>query len=203
MNNIPSTYSEDLSEDRIITLANFLIEVRGEVIERHDSEYLGDTPLSLGMRAYECCRSRLITQDKQSVWPWFSILTPEKRFTFLIENTPVRFVRDNPSSLPDKKFIRSEEALNQIDWLAQEKPNASIHWFLVIDTYYLNAADSIYFVGYSDSTYEIICKWEVPINENVALLSNVNSSLTQPVDIDKAPLKVKLQPQKKQKDNGN
>ncbi len=156
MTDKPTNYNSDLTDERIILLAQFFALVRGEVIERHDEEILGDTPLSLGMRAYECCRSRLISQSELGEWPWLSILTPEKRFTFSIGNTPVRFVRNHPESLPDKKLIRSEEAEKQLDLFSDDLPLSPTHWFLVIDTYYTNAADSIYFVGYNNAN-EIIC----------------------------------------------
>lgn len=194
---LPSDYSKDLQSERIIEVASFLAKVRGEVIERHDEKNLGDTPLALGIRAYECCRSRLIKKDKSQDWSWFSILTPDRRFTFRIGDTPVRFVRTTSESLPDKKFIRSEEATRQVDWLSNEKPEASIHWFIVIDTYYKNAADSVSFIGYSDTTHEVIHKWEVPLEDKVTSLSDTNEELPQAIEIEKAPLKIKTRPSKK------
>ncbi len=186
----PKNYNLDLTDERIILLAEFFALVRGEVIDRHDEETLGDTRLGLGMRAYECCRSRLISQSETGVWPWLSILTPEKRFTFCIGNIPVRFVRNSPESLPNKKLIRSDEAVEQLDLFSDDLPQSPIHWFLVIDTYYLNAADSIYFIGYSDAN-EIICKWEVPLQDTVTLMSDVNSTLPQAVEVKEAPLGIR------------
>lgn len=187
MTDKPNNYNPDLTDERIILLAQFFASVRGEVIELHDEEILGDTPLSLGMRAYECCRSRLISQSELGKWPWLSILTPEKRFTFSVGSTPVRFVRNNPDLLPDKKLIRSEEAKKQLDLFSHDLPVSPTHWFLVIDTHYMNAADSIYFMGYSNAN-EIICKWEVPLRDAVTLLSDVSSPLSQPVEVKEAPL---------------
>ena len=81
MKQVPWEYNSDLSEERLTKMANFIARVRDDVIELHDEE-LGDTRLALGMRAYECCRTRIIDLSKDDSFPWLSILTPEGRFTF-------------------------------------------------------------------------------------------------------------------------
>ncbi len=86
----PWGINQDLQQDHIITLAQFIAEVRGEVIDLHNEE-LGDTKLSLGMRCYECCRTRLIKLADSGQYDWFSNLTETGRFTFRIGSTPVRF----------------------------------------------------------------------------------------------------------------
>jgi len=181
----PWEINQDLTRERIIELANFIVSVREEVVEMHDEE-LGDTPLSLGMRSYECCRSRLIALSDSEKYPWLSIITPEGRFTFCIGGTPVRFIRHDPKELPHKKLIASPEAKNKF-WEQSLFPgykseDSEIRWFFVIDSYYKHAADVVYFVGY-DKSGEIRSQWTVPIEEKVPFLATIDDHKPEAVEI--------------------
>lgn len=63
-----------------------------------------------------------------------------------------------------------------------------------------NPADAVYCVGYTE-TNEIICQWQIPLEDKVTLISKVNAPLPQPVDIPAAPIKLKRQPQQKDTDS--
>lgn len=185
---IPSEFSSDLSEERLTKVASFIAAVRDQVIELHDEE-MGDTRLSLGMRAYECCRTRIINASQDGTFPWLSILTPEGRFTFAIGNTPVRFTRNDPKYLPDRKLVVSENAMEQMN-LFNEQRYAEIRWFFVFDTHYKSAADAVYFVGYSESG-EIVCQWQIPIKDSVTLISEVSDTMPQAVELNRPLVGVK------------
>ena len=186
--NFPWEFSPDLTEERLTKTATFIAMVRDEVIELHD-EVLGDTRLALGMRTYECCRTRIIDESSSTSFPWLSILTPDGRFTFCIGSVPVRFTRNDPMYLPDRKLIVSESTMEQMA-LFGEQPHADIRWFFVFDTYYKNAADAVYFVGYSE-TGEIICQWQIPIEDNVSLMSPVSNSLPPAVQLERPSITLK------------
>lgn len=181
----PWDVNQDLTQERIIKLANFIVSIRAEVIEMHDEE-LGDTRLSLGIRAYECCRSRLIALSESEKYPWLSIITPEGRFTFCIGKTPVRFIRHDPKELPHKKLIASPEAKRKF-WEQSLFPgykceDIEIRWFFVIDSYYKHPADMVYFVGY-DKSGDIRSQWTVPIEERIPFLSATDDNKPEAVDI--------------------
>lgn len=188
MNKFPWEYNSDFTEEILTEIANFIANVRNEVIERHDDE-LGDTRLALGMRAYECCRSRIIREAGGDRFPYLSIITPDKRFTFLINNTPVRFTRNDPKYLPEKKLIVSNEAMEQMS-LFGDGPYGDLRWFFVFDTEYKSAADAVYFVGY-DEIGKIICQWQIPVEDNVTLVTSVTDTLPQAVDVDKPRVAIK------------
>jgi hypothetical protein len=179
----------DFTQERLITVAQFIAEVRAEVIDLHDDS-LGDTPLALGIRAYECCRTRLIREASRGTYPWLSILTPEKRFTLKIGATPVRFSRNDPDYLPDRKLIASPEAARQMELFSDKRDYARVRWFFVFDTSCDNAADAVYFVGYAPSG-EIICQWQIPIEDPVTAVYVLDSGTSEPVEIPRAPIGVK------------
>jgi len=200
MEEMPWELNLDLTKDRMVDIAFLIAKKRGEVIELHD-EILGDTPRSLGMRCYECCRTEINEVADSKIWPWLTILTAEGRFTFRIGNTPVRFSRNDPKCLPNRKLITSFETQQQMDIFTNESnPYAEIRWFIVVDTHFKTPADAVYCVGYTE-TNEIICQWQIPLEDKVTLISEVNAPLPQPVDIPVAPIKLKRQPQKKDTDS--
>jgi len=188
MQQLPWKYNSDLTEERLTEMANFITNVRNEVIELHDKE-LGDTKLALGMRAYECSRTRIIEASKNDVFPWLSILTPEGRFTFAIGNTPVRFTRNDPKYLPDRKLVVSTNAMEQMT-LFGDQPYAEIRWFFVFDTHYKSAADAVYFMGYNEFG-DIVCQWQIPIEDSITLITDISESEHQAVELDKPLVGVK------------
>lgn len=187
----PWQINPDLTKERIVAIANLISGVRGEVIDRHDEE-LGDTPLSLGTRAYECSRMRIIALADQKILSWLKVITPEGRFTFTIGNTPVRFTRNDPKYLPDRKMIRSAEAGRQLS-LFEDHPYAELIWFFVFNTYYKNPADNVYFVGY-DKYKNIICQWDIPIEGSVPMMSFKDDIIPQAVELEEASVTLKAKP---------
>jgi len=86
MERLPWEINPDLTEERIKVIADLICTVRTEVVDLHD-EQLGDTRLSLGTRAYECCRTRIISLAESQIHTWLGIINQEGRFTFKIGNT--------------------------------------------------------------------------------------------------------------------
>ena len=60
----------------------------------------------------------------------------------------------------------------------------------MFDTYYQHAADAVYFVGYSESG-DIICKWQIPIEEEVTLIHDATSLLSAPVELPEPVIGIK------------
>lgn len=143
------------------------------------------------MRAYECCRTRIRFKNEEKVWPWLSILTKEGRFTFSIDGIPVRFSRNDPNNLPDRKLIPSQEGLKQMSLFERKNNYSHLRWFLVIDTPYDMPVENSYFIGYSELN-EIFCKWEIPLSDQVPVITDVNANKPQAVKIPPAKAKLKL-----------
>lgn len=201
MHEEPWLLAPQLEKERLQLLASLLVQVRGEVIDRHEPE-LGDTRLSLGMRAYECCRSRIIFKDDEGDWPWLSILTEQGRFTFAIDGVPVRFSRNDPNCLPDRKLIPSYEGFEQMSMFEDENDYSHLRWFLVIDTPYDTPVENAFFIGYSKFN-EIVCKWEIPLSDQVPAISDLAESKPQPVDVPPAKAKLKLVSKKENNKSDN
>lgn len=190
MHQEPWLLAPELKQEYLQQLASLLVQVRGEVIERHEPE-IGDTRLSLCLRAYECCRMRLIYKNLEGVWPWLSVLTEQGRFTFAVGGVPVRFSRNDPKNLPDRKLIPSQEGFEQMSMFESVSAYSHLRWFLVIDTPYDVPVESAYFVGYSEHN-EIICKWKIPLSDQVLAVGDVNANKPEAVEVKPAKAKLKL-----------
>jgi hypothetical protein len=188
MNIKPWEINPNLSKERIIAIANLITDVRAEVIERHDTE-LGDSPLSLGIRNYECCRNRIIMTAIEGSHDWLSIQTATGRFTFRLGKTPVRFVRNDPEQLPSEKLVPTEQTKHQMNLLSETDPYADIRWFFVIDTFYKNPADNAYFVGYNEHG-EILCQWDIPIEDRSSNITVIGTQ-EEVKEVKKAEIKLK------------
>lgn len=201
MHQEPWLLAPQLQKDYIQHIAQLLVQVRGEVIDRHEPE-LGDTRLSLGMRAYECCRSRIKFKDADGDWAWLSIVTDEGRFTFAIDGIPVRFSRNDPNSLPDRKLIPSEEGYEQMCLFESSNDYALLRWFFVIDSPYDIPVEHAYLVGYTEFN-EIKCKWEIPLSDQVPVMSDVDKVKPQAVKVKPAKAKLKLVTKKEDKNDND
>lgn len=184
----PWAIHPDLTLKRITIIGNIIAGIRGEVVDLHD-EAIGDTPKSLGMRAYECCRSRLNKSGISKAWPWFSVLTPDGRCTFQIGKVPVRFTRNDPEQLPSRKLLTSEECKGQLS-LFKDEEFSKIRFFFVVDTYYKNAADNMYFVGYNEHG-KIVSSCDIQIQTSPVSLAAMPPSQNDAVVIQPARIKVK------------
>jgi len=130
---------------------------------------------------YEVSRTQIIRKSGEI--EGLSVITSDGRFTFALNGTPFRGVRNDPKKLPNKKLIKSLGAIRQIELLKKDEQcseYAELIWYIVFDTYYKHPADNIYVVGYSEKN-EIICQWEVPLDK-VTLISSVNSEKAQAIE---------------------
>jgi hypothetical protein len=93
--------------------------------------------------------------------------------------------------LPERKLILSPEAGEQIRLFEDENKYADLRWFLVIDSAYDTPVENAYFVGYSPMN-EIVCKWQIPLSDQVPLLSEVDTFESQPIPIPAAKAKLKV-----------
>lgn len=196
MENQPWELAPQLKKENLQVLADLLVQVRGEVIDRHEPD-LGDTRVSLGMRAYECCRSRIIFKADEAEWPWLSIINETGRFTFAIDGVPVRFSRNDPDSLPERKLILSAEASAQMSLFESDHVLSNLRWFLVIDSPYDIPVENAFVIGYSVAN-EIVCKWEIPLSDQLPIVADVDANKPKAVNVPPAKPKLKIV---KKKDN--
>ncbi|BBR57793.1 MULTISPECIES: peroxidase [Klebsiella] len=171
----PWDLNPSLKKEHLITTAKFISEVRNSIVDLHDED-IGDTNQSLGFRAYECCRSRLnraaLVEKK---WPFLSIISKSRRYTFAINGTPVRFYKGTPSTPEERRLIPCAEAVKQMSFIELEEPqHKDIIWFFVVEVDQFKYTESVTFVGYLNGLQ--VSSYEIPLDGLVPLLSSVPST---------------------------
>lgn len=189
-----------LKSNRLSELASLIREVRDSVIDLHD-DVLGDSARSTGLRAYECCRNKIIrASDDNDLWPWLGIVKEDGKFTFSIDSVPVRLYRGVPSSPEERRLIPCVEALSQMSLLLDDVGNAaSVIWFFAIEVDEFRYVDRVTFTGFLDGA-QVSC-WEIPLDEKVPAFGSVDSLLPEPVVTQKASVSIKTR-EKRDQNNG-
>ncbi|WP_255556965.1 hypothetical protein [Sodalis sp. dw_96] len=191
-----------LTLEHLKQLASLIRDVRDDVVDRHDED-LGDSARSTGLRAYECCRMRIIrASTKNKEWPWLGIVKDDGRFTFSIDSVPVRLYRGGPSRPEERRLIPCVEALSQMTLLPAEVGEAaSILWFFAIEVDEFRYVERVTFTGFSDGV-QVSC-WEIPLDERVSAFSLTDAELPEPVKTQKASVSVKKKDKKAENDDSN
>jgi hypothetical protein len=163
----PWEINSRLNEEYLVEMAQFISDVRSEVVDLHDPDGVGDTKRSLGFRAYECIRKRITKEAASGSKPWLSVITEDNRFTFGIDSVPVRFYRGTPECPEERRLQASIEALNQISLLPPSESDPALRWLFVVETDELYYADKVTFCAFDACTSEQICVWEVPLEDTI------------------------------------
>ncbi len=199
--NQPWELNPALSSDKLKLLASLIRDVRDEVVDRHDDE-LGDSARGTGLRAYECCRVRIIraAADPEE-WDWLGIVKDDGRFTFSINSVPVRFFRGRPSCPEERRLIPCMEALSQMSLLPTDVGDAAkIIWFFAVEVDAFRYVERVSFTGFLDGV-QVSC-WEIPLDEKVPVFASVDAELPEPVKTEKASVSVKRKEKEEKLNDG-
>ncbi|WP_258540246.1 hypothetical protein [Klebsiella variicola] len=196
----PWELNPELTQERLKKLASLIRDVRDDVVDRHDDD-LGDSARATGMRAYECCRTRIARASMDlEEWPWLGIVKKDGKFTFSIKSVPVRLYRGKPDSPEERRLIPCYEALSQASFLFEEVGDAAdIIWFFAIEVDEFRYVDRVTFTGFLEGA-QVSC-WEIPLNEKVPAISSIDAELPEPVKIEKPVVSVKKKEEKKAKND--
>lgn len=192
----PWELNPELTHERLKQLASLIRDIRDDVVDRHDDD-LGDSARATGMRAYECCRTRIIRAAMvPEEWPWLGIVKKDGKFTFSIQSIPVRLYRGRPTSPEERRLIPCIEALSQTSFLFEEIGDAaSIVWFFAIEVDEFKYVERVTFTGFLEGT-QVSC-WEIPLDEKVSAISSIDAELPEPIKVEKPTISVKKKEKKK------
>ncbi len=164
----PWDYHPDLSEERLLYVADQIAHVRREALELHDEEQ-GDTPWSFGCRVYDRTRMTLIKEAEGLLW--LSIVDPSLRFIFQIGSVPIRIYRGEADEPTERTLSRSFPELKQIsmEFSAEDR---DLLWRFAVEADSYGDITAITFIGTTDSG-EIRCSWDAPLIDPVATVSDM------------------------------
>lgn len=150
----PSQYYSDLTEERLRVVAERLLDVRFETLQDLQSPF--DDNYTRESTVYGRQRQMLIQTALNNELEWLSISHAGMDVTFKIGGVPCRFFTDDPSCPVKHGFFRR----NPTDNLFEIEDQHPVLWRFVIEKAFSEEAeDSVYLLGFN-AIDEKVCEWK-------------------------------------------
>lgn len=180
----PSDFYADLTEDRLQTIANHLLDVRYNALAVLQSEY--DNNYTRECTVFGRQREMLIRLALRKVHPWLELKHAGMDVTFCIGSVPCRFFTDDPNHPQKHGFFRR----NQVDQLFAPEDTKPVVWRFVIERAMTDDdEDQVYLIGYNVFE-EKICEWRH--QPAAGVLHSVDSTTPPVVDLPDAEISVRV-----------
>ncbi|HEY0121271.1 MAG TPA: hypothetical protein VGC14_05830 [Rhizobium sp.] len=178
---LPWEYHPDLTEERVVTIARLIADARHMAVELFD-EAAGDDGWTLGCRASQFGRARILRAAADGEFPWLGVLDRSRRLVFTIGEVPIRIYRGEADDPTERTLRQSYSELQQLSFsFDKEDDGGSLAYRYAIETDIDGSVLAIKFVGLRGES--AILNWDVPL----AALSGVGTvgrPATESVELD-------------------
>lgn len=178
----PDFFSKHLTDDRLIIIADKLLDIRYETIEMLntplDDNYVKETA------AYGRQRNMLIQLSSSRQHDWLSLRHAGMDVTFAIGTIPCRFFTDDPLH-PNKDGFFKKNSTDDLFATDNQRP---VTWRFIVSKSHGESDSRVYFIGYNIYN-EKICEW-VHSQENKSLYS-VDEFMPESVEIPSAQVAIR------------
>lgn len=176
----PWDYHSDLSEERIVTVAELIVDGRQTAVELFDEE-AGDNGWTLGCRAFQFGRARILRAIDAGEHSWLRAIDRSLQLTFTIGEVPVRIYRGEADEPTDRTLRQSNNELRQLGFSFDEcDEGRELAYRFAIDTDVDGSVLAVKFVGLRGAT--AVLNWDIPIDW-AAGDGAVGSPATEPVEL--------------------
>lgn len=168
---VPWEVHPGLTLERLQVVAQLIRRVRADVVALHDPEN-GDSPWSLGCRAYSRICHEIARAAKTEHSAWLSVVEPDMHFVFSIVGVPLRFYRGDHESPPARTLMRRfpELRCQQLAFEFLEKPQGDVAFRIAVETNGRGEVESVYLVKV-DLENDTVTPWRIPLEEEVSVTS--------------------------------
>lgn len=157
----PWEYHADLTEDRIIAVARMIVDGRQAAVELFDEEN-GDNGWTLGCRAFQFGRARILRAVDESLHDWLGVIDRSLQLIFTIGEVPLRIYRGEADEPTDRTMRQSLPELRQLGFSFDERDEGrELAFRFAIETDIDGSVMSVKFVGLRGET--AILNWDVPV----------------------------------------
>lgn len=140
----PSAFNSELTDDRLTTIAELLLDIRFNTRRELNSDY--DDSYTRETATFGRSRNALIQLCQSNRFDWLKLVNPGMDVTFCIGNVPCRFFRDDPETPSKKGFFRR----NQVDDLYAEDDQHPVMWRFIVERAMTEEdEDRAFFIGYN------------------------------------------------------
>ena len=167
----PWDYNLELTEERLIQIAQLLERGRGDAVDRYDPT-VGDDSWTLGCCAYNYGCFQVRSAAETSGFEWLRVINPGKHFQFSVGHVPMRFWKGDPSDPTDK--ISAATAYEQLP--LDLEPGVSLAGVLIrigVVTDFDGALIGASFVALRNGEPETV--WPLPLADAAPLIVGLGS----------------------------
>ncbi|KAA1175699.1 hypothetical protein FWJ25_00750 [Marinobacter salinexigens] len=191
----PFEINEKLTNERIDTVGQLLVEAHNEVIDKEETY---DNGWSTGCRSYAWRSSKVSQAVDSGEFPWLSIIDGSLRFIFSIGGTPVSMFRGNTDKPKQNILSRatSYPELRQFGLFTELEDIPNLVWSYAMETGPGGEVLSLQFVGLTDFG-EVIAQRDVPVDEMLTPLSSIYDEEYKPVSLPAASVSIRQNPRPK------
>ena len=158
---LPWEYHPDLTEERIIIIACLIAAARDDAVELFD-EAAGDDGWTLGCRASQFARARILRAAAEGKFLWLDLLDRSRRLVFTIGEVPVRIYRGDADEPTERTLRQSYSELQQLSFsFDKEDDGRSLAYRYAIETDVDGTVLAIKFVGLRGEL--AVLTWDVPL----------------------------------------
>lgn len=188
---LPRTFRPELSNDRLATVARFLLEEH--YATEDDLASTVDDTYTRGCATFGRQRNRILQEEAGKGHPWLTILNPGYDLVFGIGGIPCRFGRDNVDD--PKKPAVLEANFHQQSLFESTEFNEPCRFVFVIDSGIPeeDVEPRVIFLGF-DAAGVARCRWE---SDLIPTLRTVDYVVPKAVELDKPAVSPKA-PERKE-----
>ena len=179
----PWDYHPDLTEERLVTVARMIVDGRQTAVELFDEE-AGDNGWTLGCRAFQFGRARILRAVDEAAHPWLDVIDRTLQLIFTIGEVPIRIYRGEAEEPTDRTRRQSLTELKQLGFSFDERDEGRDLLFrFAVETDVDGSVLAMKFVGLRGET--AVLNWDVPLALDTAT-GAIGRPATESVEL-KAP----------------
>lgn len=178
----PWDYHTDLTAERLLAVARLIVEGRHDAVERFDEE-AGDNGWTLGCRAFQFGRARILRAAGSDEYPWLGVIDRSLHLIFTIGGVPIRIYRGDGDEPTDRTLRQSFGELQQRAFSFDEHDDGrDLAYRFAIETDIDGSVTRVKFVGLRGAS--VILNWDVPLELEAIGAGTVGRPASESVELD-------------------
>lgn len=177
----PWDYHPDLTEVRLKAVAGMIVDGRHTALELHNEE-AGDDGWTLGCRAFQFVRVRILRAIDGGDYSWLSAIDRTLQLIFKIGEVPVRIYKGDAEEPTDRTIRQSFGELSQLSLLFPEADEGrDLAYRFAIETDVDGSVLAVKFVGLRGES--AILNWNVPLEGMLAFTGAVGRAASESIEV--------------------
>ena len=177
----PWDYHSDLTAERLTIVAQLIADGRQVAVELFDWE-AGDNGWTLGCRAFQFARARILRAADSGKFPWLDVIDRTLQLILKIVEVPVRIYRGDADEPTDRTVRQTLNELKQLSLLFDERDEGrALAYRFAIETDIDGGVLAVKFVGLRGKT--AVLNWDVPLDLAGAAGGTVGRAATESIEL--------------------